>query len=132
MADFRELYLGDPEWRDHVYQYVPGEFHHLFDDYPCSLVRAARAYRLGERPFDRWYEYTKLKVWYEDNHKDVHLWFKDGKLFQDKLEKKPEIPDCLNINIDGFWAYIQIGSYIVLDILDGIPLPDMLTGKISA
>ena len=82
MTDFRKLYLENPEWKDYVYQYVPKEFHHLFDEYPCSLVYAARAYRTGERPFDQWYEYTKLKVWYEDNHEYVHLWFKDGELFQ--------------------------------------------------
>ena len=131
MVDFHKLYLGDPGWREYAYQYVPEEFHHLFDEYPCSLVCAAKTYKSGVRPFDRFYEYTSIKVWYEDNPKCVHLWFEDGELFKNNLKHKPEIPDCLKINIDGVWAYIQVGSYVILDILDGIPLPDILTGKVS-
>ncbi|MEL7086768.1 MAG: hypothetical protein AAGM36_19995 [Cyanobacteria bacterium J06597_1] len=132
MVDFHKHYHSHPYWRQYVYQHVPEEFHHLFDDYPSSLVSAADTISSGKRPFDRWYEYTSIQVWYEDNPDFVHLWFEDGQLVANNLDRKPEVPDCLNINIDDVWAYIQVGSYVVLDILDGIPLPDMLTGKVTS
>lgn len=130
--DFHEHYLSDPRWREFACRYVPAEFHHLFDKYPCSLINAAESYKSGERPFDKWYEYTDIHVWYVDNPKFVHLRFKDGELFTDNLHRKPEIADCLRINIDDFWAYVQVGSDVIIDRLDGIPLPDMLTGKVTS
>lgn len=130
--DFHKHYLENPAWRKHANKYISEEYHHLFDEYPCSLVGAASTIKSGKRPFDKWYEYTDIYVWYEDNPKHPHLVFEDGKLVVDNLHRKPEMPDCLRINIDDVWAYIQVGSNVIVDILDGIPLPDMLTGKVTS
>lgn len=118
-------FFKDPYWRRIVETYLPEKFHHLFEEYPSSLVNAASAIEEKERPFDSEYKPDAIEIYFADSPGYPHLCFEDGELVEHRMDGVPQPVEVIKIFIDSTCSYVQVGGEVLLNNLGGMPMPEV-------
>lgn len=110
-----------------IEQTLPPEIAVLCDRYPNTIYEAASVWHYPELPVG--YLPNLIEVYYsnEDGSDAPDLIIEQGHLTGVRLPTDDATCDVIQIEVDGQWAFIQIGSQIVLDRVSGrVVFPEVL------
>lgn len=110
-----------------VEQTLPPEIAALCDRYPHTVYEVASAWHYPAFPAG--YRPNLIEVYYsnDDGTDAPDLVIEQGYLSGMRLQIEEFPCDVIQLEIDGQWAFIQIGSQIVLDRISGrVILPELL------
>lgn len=116
-----------PTQHQFIEQTLPAEIAVMCDRYPNTIYEVASAWHYPELPVG--YLPNVIEVYYsnDDGTDTPDLTIEQGHLTGIRLPTDDATCDVIQIEVDGQWAFIQIGSQIVLDRLSGrVILPEVL------
>lgn len=99
---------------------LPPQFAALKDKYPVAISNAAEYY--DAPPFEEGYVPEIIEVYYGEEADSAGILAWNGSVSVDLNNYQPNSLVLMK-QIDGQWAYIQIGSIILLDRAIGVVLP---------
>lgn len=99
---------------------LPPQFAALKDKYPVAISNAAEYY--DEPPFEEGYVPELIEVYYGEEADSAGIFAWNGSVSVNLNNYQPNSPVLMK-QIDGQWAYIQIGSITLLDRAGGVILP---------
>ncbi len=99
---------------------LPPQFAALKDKYPVAISNAAEYY--DAPPFAEGYVPELIEVYYGEDADDSGVFAWNGSVSIKLDNYKPDSPVVMK-QIDGQWAYIQIGSIVLLNRAGGVVLP---------
>lgn len=99
---------------------LPPQFAALKDKYPVAISNAAEYY--DAPPFEKGYVPEIIEVYYGEEADSAGILAWNGSVSVDLNNYQPNSLVLMK-QIDGQWAYIQIGSIILLDRAIGVVLP---------
>lgn len=104
---------------------LPKQIQKFAKDYPQAVYNVAEAWKL--KPYPHGHIPEEIAIYYADDPTGVgaDIIFDNGKLVVFRVEP-PKDKDVIKVSIDDEWAYIQVGSHVLLDRLGDIILPDMM------
>ncbi len=102
---------------------LPPYFAALRDKYPVAIANAAEYY--DAPPFPESYVPEFIEVYYAEESDSAGILAWNGTVSVDLNNYKPA-SDVLMKQIDGQWAYIQVGSLVLLDRAGGVVLPPIV------
>lgn len=99
---------------------LPPQFAALKDKYPVAISNAAEYY--DAPPFEEGYVPELIEVYYGEEADSAGILAWNGSVSVDLNNYEPGA-SVLMKQIDGQWAYVQIGSIVLLDRAGGVILP---------
>lgn len=99
---------------------LPPQFAALKDNYPVAISNAAEYY--DAPPFEEGYVPEVIEVYYGEEADGAGILAWNGRVSIDLNNYQPGA-SVLMKQIDGQWAYIQIGSIVLLNRAGGVILP---------
>lgn len=104
---------------------LPKQIQRFVSEYPQAVYNVAEAWKL--KPYSYGHIPEEIAIYYADDPTGIgaDIIFDNGKLVVFRVEP-PKDKDVIKVSIDDEWAYIQVGSHVLLDRLGDIILPDMM------